>query len=186
MIILAVLEGYSRSTSPVDLSDMTEALLKGEVYKRLIKKAWLGKHQVRRFVGFVQENESEENVLLLVGKSLGGRNIIRVFNLIDVNAYKAVVLFTIDVNWPTWRDLSPNLNKISVAMNDDADMAVNVYLRTPNKRLQAGCRVDRAFNIPIVDPTVTHRNIIGARPVRDNLYHAVKFAIGCQNKKGTE
>lgn len=177
MIVLAVLEGYSRSTSPVDLSDMVEALLKGQVYKRLIKKALFGDHQVKRFVKYVHENESKDNVLLLVGKSLGGRNIIRVFNQVDVEAYKSVVLFTIDVNWPTWKDIAPNLNNYVVPLFNTPDMAVNVYLKAQKKRQQAGCRVSGAMNIQIIDSSVTHHNIVGARAVRDNLHIAVKFVI---------
>lgn len=184
MIVLCVLEGYSRSISPVDVSDMVEAELCGADYTPLIAKSWFGRHQVRRFVKFARQYEHPNNVLFLVGKSLGGRNIVRVFNRLIPHRYKGIVIFTIDINYPTFRDWTPNLNQTAVCLWHEPRRAINVYSLEPNKRRQAGAYLSHDY-LPFRDSGFdiancgvegyNHQTIVGSPAVKRKLKQTVSF-----------
>lgn len=186
MIVIEILEGYSRSVSPVDFSDLVMLNFTQHKTEPLIKKAWFGNHQVRRFTKFAQKNQGYGNVLFLAGKSLGGRNIIRVYNRLmkyhhltveQSLQYKAVVLFTVDVNYPTFKDWTPNLNHVWLILNQTPTRGANVYLREANKRKQAGARVSDVENLAVVGET--HQSITGCTTVQDKVKRLAEFAIWC-------
>jgi len=186
MIVIEILEGYSRSVSPVDFSDMIMLNFTQSETKSLIKKAWFGRHQVRRFTKFARQNQDYKNVLFLAGKSLGGRNITRVFNKLmqyhhltieQSLQYKAVILLTVDINYPTLRDWTPNLNNVWIKLNQTPTRGANVYLREENKRKQAGARVTDIENVAVVGET--HQSITGCVAVQDKVKRLAEFARWC-------
>lgn len=168
-LVLVVLEGYSRSTSPVDLSDLVMAEVGDHPCSALIAKAWLGRHQVRRVARYLQCHQGPGQVYVLVGKSLGARNLFLALDATGPLVARAVSVLTIDLNYPLFFDWNwtPNLNSVTVPLPWLATRAINIYSDEPRPRKQAGALVDGAENIPVLG--YDHQSIVGAPIVRSAL-----------------
>jgi hypothetical protein len=112
------------------------------------RRALLGRHRCRRFRRFIDQHSCNDNRLLVVGKSLGARNLVsHVLNPLgnSLLMYRRVGLLTVDPCWPLWHDWAPNLNGEVLDLTAPVDRAINVFLDAPPDQ-QAGSLVAGAMN----------------------------------------
>jgi hypothetical protein len=144
MLITAVLDGYSASTRKVKTQDIVrDRLLDAKipfVFKG--KKAMFMTFRARQMRRYIHKYDDHENTLLCVGKSFGAKTMVQgVLNKFHERLhYEKICLVTIDPNWPTNWDLTPNLNDHELRLIYPVDHAYNVYvLGAP--RQQCGARL---------------------------------------------
>ncbi len=197
MLIVAVLNGWSASFRM--RSSLMESLVRRELgpfpsgrvwcfheYEILAKRALLGRHRIKQFKRYIEKHNSRENTLLAVGKSLGGRNIVRALNACERLRYARSSLLTVDPCWPDplcWR---PNRNFEVISCWQPLNRAVNVYLDTNGSDQMAGSRLDAPIadveaNIPIdieTNPTTDHFNIVQHPTVARVLRQSIEYLGG--------
>jgi hypothetical protein len=124
---------------------------------------------------FIRRHESPKSVLILVGKSLGARTVVRVLNRLGRLRFKRVLLLTVDPCWPIRGDWTPNLNEEELVLMTPVNQGINVYLEAP-RDVQCGARLwghlveNRAIR------GCTHRNITDSLAVRRALRELIKEA----------
>ena len=77
--------------------------------------------------------------------------------------YDRVCLFTIDPNWPTFRDWSPNLNDDHLVLTYPVSRAVNIYVKAHTPRQQAGARLVAPATTEIANvqlPDADHYSVV--------------------------
>lgn len=197
MIIVGVMNGWSASVKKTRTSRLVKRLMDenfdntGEEYKFRSYRSVLWKpidirsQMMRRYV---RRNQSSNNTLLLVGKSLGARNMVkRVLNPLQFLCYAKMALVTIDPCWPIKGDPTPNLNSRKLVLITPCQRVDNIYL-VAQEYEQAGARVftvegPNATNIAIPSCPVlglrqvsnTHQNIIEHPIVLDRIKDAIAY-----------
>lgn len=156
MIVAAVLNGWSASTRKEQTRThaLVEELLKDTnvPYTLLGLKAMFIQGRSRRVRDFIIENDSPQNALLCVGKSLGARNMVReVLNKLPLLFYRKTFLGTIDPNWPELWDLTPNLNRHILMLTRHMTEAANVYFVSQNPYKQAGAMLGAKNDTPVLN-----------------------------------
>jgi hypothetical protein len=177
MIVCAVLNGYAASmrAEKTRTNRLVENLLKasGKQYSIVGLKALLVRSHARRLRRFVECGNYETNSLLLVGKSLGARNIVRfVLNNLGQLHYHTSFLLTIDPNWPTFWDFTPNLSHRELRVTKPITQAVNLRVDPQHPRQQCGARLVGPAFVPITDIPLgncTHYSIVPHPRVREEL-----------------
>lgn len=141
MIHAYVLNGYGSSlretrTSRLVREELEEAAVD---YTFEAHRAILLSSRSRKIRQRIQRLADREVALLLVGKSLGARNMVeRVVNRMGPVRYRGIYLVTIDPCWPECWDLTPNLNHRTLRVERYVDAATNVQYITIDPREQAG------------------------------------------------
>jgi hypothetical protein len=195
VLVVAVLNGWSSSTIAREtrtsrlVRELTWGLVPNGMF--LSKKSMIFFTRSRNVRRFIMKHQSPNRALLLVGKSLGGRNMVeRVVNKLPpaFRCYAATALVTVDPCWPTFWDWRPNLNDETLRLKYHVDRVVNVYAKLPEGE-QAGAKVETprvyapATNIGLTD--VDHFSIVQSPTVRSVLRHTIawlssqKMSGGC-------
>jgi hypothetical protein len=134
---------------------------------------------------FILGHQSPSSRLLVVGKSLGARNIVEVLNGLSARLkYKSVGLITIDPNWPLWSEMKwrPNLNGHCLDLIYPVDMAVNIYAKCPMNE-QAGSKL-RGSNVRNVElDSCDHHTIVFHPLVAMEITDTVKRLIIKEHRK---
>ena len=164
MLAVAAMSGWSASSRSRHsrISHIVDERTKHYDRVFLGKRALLGRHRCRRFIRFITNNAVKGNSLLVIGKSLGARNLIEyVLNPMDcyLMIYDKVLVLTVDPCWPSWDEWRPNRNDEPLKLTAPVDKAINIYLSAPTDE-QAGAPVVGAENWIISDSSTTHRNIV--------------------------
>jgi len=173
-VVVVVLNGWGSSSRRRETRTATMAreVTKGHVAEGrfLGLRAMLGWSRSRRVRRFILRHQNPHRSLLLVGKSLGARNMVsRVLNRMATPlGYRRVGLVTIDPCWPTRWDLTPNLNRAVLKLTATVDQATNFMAVLPQDQ-QAGAMVHgpRVVNVPLSGPD--HFTIVQAPEVRAEL-----------------
>lgn len=187
-MIVAVLNGWGSSSRlrETRTAALVRRVTKGKVSIRgfLARRAMIGWARSRRFKRFILRREDPEETLLLVGKSLGARNMItRVLNQLPMLQYRKVALLTIDPCWPERWDWKPNLNRRVLELTHPVHRAVNVYAVLPPDK-QAGSMVGLNLsnnmltdlivqNVPLMH--VDHHTIVQSEEVEEELCALVDY-----------
>lgn len=168
-LTVVVLNGWSSKCR--EEKTRTHRLVKRELdragadYELLGLRASFLYARARRVRRFILDHSGSGRVLVCVGKSLGGRNVVkRVLNHPGDLRHDKIYLLTIDPNWPETWDLTPNLNRSALRLQRPVTMAWNVYYVTPEPRTQAGARLIAPPGVPCVNEPVTdtdHIKIVG-------------------------
>lgn len=185
MIITVVLNGYSSSVDPTKTSMVVAGVLAclGAPHRTLALKARFAYGQTREVRKFIVSNDDQHHDLLLVGKSLGARNLVeRVINRwVSYPSYRSVHLVTIDPNWPEPFNLRPNLNRSTLKMTRALDSATNIFVvGRPDQ--QAGAMLVGPHGAPIINIPIVgsdHHAISSHPTVRKELSQLVKSIMRC-------
>lgn len=177
MLIVGVLNGWRASSRGKDTRTgiLVERLTRGLERKLLRRKSMLLQSRARMYRRFILDNQDDENELLLVGKSLGARNLIAVANKIsEPLAYRRTALVTIDPCFPLLMDWKPNLNRHILRVEHAFDWARNFYAVMPQNK-QAGALIygENAQNIPMVG--VDHISITRSPVVEKGIREVITF-----------
>lgn len=178
MLVIAVMNGWSASSrgKHTRTSALVERLTRDQKRVMLHRKALLFASRARMFRRFIKKHESGRNRLLLVGKSLGARNlVVHVLNKFEAPLmYKRSALVTIDANWPVGFDLRPNLNKTVLELENEIDLVLNYVAILPACQ-QAGAliRGENVFNDMV--PDADHFSITKSAEVEFGIKSAIAF-----------
>jgi hypothetical protein len=177
MIVVCVLNGWSASSQYEETKTATlvERLTREHERLFLARRSALLRTRTRLYRRFIRRYDNRENELLLVGKSLGARNIVEgVLNRLKPLEYRRTALVTIDPNWPTFSDLKPNLNRQLLHLEHAVGMAINIFAVLPENQ-QAGSLLSgpNVENIPVSD--YDHQTITLSREVEEGIRKALRF-----------
>ena len=178
MIVCATLNGWSSSSRGKGnrLSTIVENDLRGREHVLLSRRALIGMSRTWMFRRFILRHESADNTLLLCAKSLGGRNMVKgVLNKLPELVYKRTALLTVDINWPTWSDWTPNLNRRTLHLEHKIDRTINLFVNG-EPRQQAGCQLAGPYpvrNIGLLG--YDHGSIVIAPEVRITLRALIEY-----------
>jgi hypothetical protein len=181
-LVVAVLDGWSASARREEdrISSIVREIVKYDAFEEniLTKKSLLGMSRSRRFRNFILSKQGSDRSLLVVGKSLGARNIVEgVLNKLPERLnYRKTGLITIDPCWPTWKDFTPNLNKKILHLEHNMGRAVNIMAILPSDQ-QAGSMVrgSNVRNVQLYD--YTHNSITMSRDVRVEIEFMEKWLM---------
>lgn len=162
MLIVVVLNGWSASVRKRETrtSALVERLTRDRKRTMLTAKASLLRSQARRCRDFILDHQERRDNLLLVGKSLGARNLIRVLNALPRPLkYRKKALVTVDPCWPLLVDWRPNLNRTILKVVHPVELGANLVAVRPQDK-QAGAMVSgrNIKNIPVAG--VDHYSIV--------------------------
>jgi len=161
MIAVLSLDGYSASSRKTKMHDLVfkwmhdlREMIGQERIEKLGLKSTIFRAKKRRIRRWIMDRCGRGNILICVGKSYGGANLLRSILPHPVMypmlmKYDAVGLLTVDINFPIWRDLTPNLNHFHFNLPSAVDIGYNIYVKGKTPRQQCGAIIDGAINIPI-------------------------------------
>ena len=184
MIVAAVLNGWTSSLAETRTSQIVLEELRATTvpHKFLGLKSLFFYPRSERVKRFATSNDSPTNKLLCVGKSLGAYHMVtRVLNRCTDLAYKRIILLTIDINYPTLCDCTPNLNKTVVKLTEPVTQAVNLYVHALEPRQQAGALLKTLPGVPCKNKIVdgaNHYSIVEAPMVRREIRKAIEELRG--------
>jgi len=184
MIIAACLNGWASFSAPTRTATIVRELLaqEGRPCEFIGLKSRFFWGRSTQIAKFVQRFENRHDDLLLVGKSLGAKHIVeRVLNLAPGLRYRSIHLITIDPNWPTWRDWTPNLNGQVLHVTEPVDGATNLYVLAENKRQQAGALLGCLPGVPCKNVIVVgadHYSVVESPLVKQTIRKVIKSLSG--------
>lgn len=179
MIHAYVLNGYASSLRKTRTANLVESTLEesGAEYALEAHRAMLISSRSRKVRRRIQRRADPEVALLLVGKSLGARNMVeRVINRMGPVRYRGIYLVTIDPCWPACWDWTPNRNRAVLRLDRYVDDAINVQYVTSDDREQAGALLAAPRNVPLRNEFVTdadHFSVVDHPVTR----HAIKTMV---------
>ena len=135
------MDGFSSSIRDLRTHDIILHEIKGCKYKLIWRRGNAFRFGTRAIRKFIVKNQSKDNILLLVGKSLGGKEIINnVLNKLPTLNYSTINLLTLDPCWPLLTDWTPNLNDYELEVTYPINKGINLQvIGTPNQ--QCGAKV---------------------------------------------
>lgn len=182
MIVVPIIDGWSASSRPFHLRLKTAAMkvLPHDAVV-LAKRALFSKHRSATFRRFVVEHDHSDNVLLACGKSLGAKVLVDdVLNWLGPLSYRKVLILTIDPNWPTLKDWTPNLNRCVLQINRPFSRAINVVLVAGSPSQQAGAILSGPCGDKVENRMVhgtTHRDIVDHPEVSMAFINLIEEAL---------
>lgn len=181
-LVVVVLNGWGASSRRKETrtAELVMKITKGLVNEDeiLTKRAMLAMSRVRRFRKFILRHQSPDRSLLVVGKSLGAKNLVSgvLNNLPDDLTYKRTGLVTIDPCWPEQWDWTPNLNKRSLYLCRKMGRAVNLMaIRPPDKQAGSMLRGPGVYNIQLTG--YSHVSIVEAPEVEHEIQSMVDWLV---------
>lgn len=181
-LVVVVLNGWGASSRRRETrtAELVRDVVKGLASEEniLTRRSMLGMNRARLFHRFILSHQDDRRSLLVVGKSLGARNMVGgVLNRLPRSlAYRRTGLVTIDPCWPVPWDLTPNLNRSILHLRMRMGRATNFLAVRPQDE-QAGSMVQGpgVVNVPLSD--VTHTTIVQAPEVRSELEEMVEWLV---------
>lgn len=187
MIAIITLDGYSASCRKVKMQDLVDEWLHDLRVElkdyRLVKtgmKSTMIRSRKRKIRKWIINHSDIADVLICVGKSYGAKNLLDgILPHKDVQQallnYNAVGMLTVDVNFPIWKDWTPNLNHYHFNLPKLIDVASNIYVKKTNKRKQCGAVVNGADNMWLRG--YDHYSVIHAPQIQNEFYHVLRKTL---------
>lgn len=170
VIHVVVLNGASSSIREVKTHHIIREILQDHGIKYTLYWEKASRRNAGKILDYIEDNESFSNTLICVGKSLGGKYMVKkVLNKIGAPFYHKIFLLTIDINWPIlfW-DWTPNLNKKTVNLKCPVRYAANIYVEgKPKQQCGALLAGKNVRNIPVTG--VNHYSVIHHKKVRSTM-----------------
>jgi len=186
MLIVAVMNGWSASVRRRETRTarmVREFLVGGGIeFKFLARRSMLLMSRCRKFRRYILKHNSPDNELLVVGKSLGGKNLVKgVLNELPKLKYRRTALLTLDPCWPISTDLRPNLSLrgCTLKLTHPVGCVINVYIEDPDPDAQTGARLvgDPAIlNWPL-SSEYDHFSIVNSDAAFDALTMTVTYLL---------